>query len=76
MSKTHSQDGGDIAAVEISREGEWVLATAAGTDIASQGKTVPEALVNLAEALQLHAEDVADDEEAPDPDAPWVDSTG
>jgi predicted RNase H-like HicB family nuclease len=73
MSQTHPQDGLDVDTVEIARDEEWFVASAKGTDIASQGKTVPEALENLAEALQLHEEGVPDDLEAPEPDAPWFD---
>ena len=74
MSRVHPRDGPDIDTVEISREGDWFVATANGTNVASQGRTVPEALANLAEALRLHDEGVPEDVEAPEPDAPWFDT--
>ena len=38
------------------QEGEWFVAQALETDVASQGSSVDEALVNLREALELHSE--------------------
>ena len=38
------------------REGEWYVAQALEVDIASQGKSVEDALDNLREALELHFE--------------------
>ena len=38
------------------QEGEWFVAQALETDVASQGRSVQEALVNLREALELHFE--------------------
>jgi len=38
------------------REGEWFVAQCLDLDIASQGSTEEEALVNLREALELHFE--------------------
>ena len=74
MSRAHSRDDPDVDTVEIDREGEWFVATAKGTNVASQGKSVPEALADLAEALRLHDEGVPEDVEAPEPDAPWFDT--
>lgn len=48
------------AGVVIYREGEWFVAVEPTTGVASQGKTVEEALKNFQEALELwleHAED-------------------
>jgi len=62
-----SSDGGDIDSVSLTHDGEWIVAEADGTHVASQGQTVAEALVNLAEAIELHqdgGEDVSPDEEA------------
>ena len=36
------------------QEGEWFVAQALETDVASQGRSVDEALANLREALELH----------------------
>jgi len=74
MSRVHSRDGPDVDTVGIDREGEWFVATAKGTDVASQGRTVPEALANLAEALRLHDEGVPEDVESTEPDAPWFET--
>jgi len=38
----------------IIREGDWYVAQCLEIDIASQGKTVEEAMANLREALELH----------------------
>jgi predicted RNase H-like HicB family nuclease len=37
----------------IEREGEWYVALCPELDVASQGKTVEEARMNLAEAIEL-----------------------
>ncbi len=38
------------------QEGQWYVAQALETDVASQGESVDEALANLREALELHFE--------------------
>lgn len=38
------------------KEDEWYVAQALDVDVASQGKTVDDALANLREALELHFE--------------------
>ena len=38
-------------------EGSWYVAKAVEVEIASQGKTVPQALRNLTEAIELYFED-------------------
>jgi predicted RNase H-like HicB family nuclease len=38
----------------ITREGDWYVAQCLEVDIASQGETEEEALINLSEALALH----------------------
>ena len=40
----------------VYKEGDWYIAQALDVDVASQGKTVDEALTNLREALELHFE--------------------
>ena len=42
------------------QEEEWVVATCLENGIASQGKTIQEALDNLKEALELYFEDVVE----------------
>jgi predicted RNase H-like HicB family nuclease len=69
MSKVRADDP-EAATVTITRDGEWYVARDDTSGIASQGKTRPEALANLADALRLHAE--PDDVEADEPDVPWL----
>jgi predicted RNase H-like HicB family nuclease len=45
--------------VIIQKEDNWFVAKCAENNIASQGKTVEEAITNLTEALQLYFEDDA-----------------
>lgn len=40
--------------VSISREGDWYIARSLDVEVASQGKTEEEALLNLREALELY----------------------
>ena len=40
----------------VCKEGDWYVAQALETDVASQGETFDEALDNLREALKLHFE--------------------
>ena len=46
----------------VCKEGEWYVAQALETDVASQGETFDQALDNLREALELHFE----------PPVPWT----
>ena len=46
----------------IKREEEWFVATCIENNIASQGKTIDEAIENLKEALALFYEDVSEEE--------------
>lgn len=41
----------------VAREGEWYVAQCLEVDVASQGATQEEAIVNLREALELHFEE-------------------
>ena len=41
----------------LQNEGEWIVATCLENGIASQGKTLDEALANLREAIELYFED-------------------
>jgi predicted RNase H-like HicB family nuclease len=43
--------------VVIRKEGKWFSAWAADLDIASQGKTIEEAMKNIMEAVELYMED-------------------
>lgn len=52
--------------VYIQQEENWYVATSIETGVASQGKTIDEALTNLTEALSLYFEDNTP-EKAPSP---------
>jgi predicted RNase H-like HicB family nuclease len=43
--------------IKIEQEEEWFVATCLENNIASQGKTINEAVVNLKEAIALYYED-------------------
>ncbi|MGH3574358.1 MAG: type II toxin-antitoxin system HicB family antitoxin [Pseudonocardiaceae bacterium] len=46
--------------VAIHREGDWYVARCLEVDLASQGRTIDEALSNLAEAVALYLDEVDD----------------
>jgi predicted RNase H-like HicB family nuclease len=46
----------------IQQEEEWFVATCLENNIASQGKTIDEAIVNLKEAISLYYEDETKEE--------------
>jgi predicted RNase H-like HicB family nuclease len=48
--------------VIIKQEEEWFVATCLENNIASQGKTMDEAIVNLKEAISLYYEDEISEE--------------
>ena len=41
----------------VTREGDWYVARCLEAEVASQGRTIEEALANLREALELYFED-------------------
>ena len=45
-----------VVTASVWREGDWYVAQALDTDVASQGESVDDALANLREALELHFE--------------------
>jgi len=49
--------------IKIEHEEDWVVATCLENDIASQGKTIDEAINNLKEAIVLYYEDETNKEE-------------
>lgn len=51
----------------VTREGDWYVARAVEVEVASQGRDVEEALVNLKEALELYFEDTPLPEAVPAP---------
>jgi predicted RNase H-like HicB family nuclease len=73
MSRARQPDDGEDTEVTVSRDGDWFVALDEETGVASQGKTRPEALANLAEALRIHEEPVSEDIEAGQPNTPWFD---
>ena len=54
--KGHRQVKKQLSA-SVWQEGEWFVAQALETDVASQGHNIDEALANLREALELHFEE-------------------
>jgi predicted RNase H-like HicB family nuclease len=44
----------------LHREDDWYVAQCLEVDVASQGRTIDEALANLAEAVELYLEEVDD----------------
>ncbi|HEY6276830.1 MAG TPA: type II toxin-antitoxin system HicB family antitoxin [Streptosporangiaceae bacterium] len=52
----------------ITQDGDWYVARCLDVEVASQGRTIDEALANLREALELYFED----EPAPDGPEPIV----
>jgi len=49
--------------IKIEQEEEWYVATCLENNIASQGKTIDDAMVNLKEAIALYYEDEVKKEE-------------
>jgi predicted RNase H-like HicB family nuclease len=49
--------------IKIEQEEEWYVATCLENNIASQGKTIDDAMANLKEAIALYYEDEAKKEE-------------
>jgi len=52
----------------VTRDGDWYVARCLDVEVASQGRTIEEALANLREALELYFED----EPAPEVSEPIV----
>jgi hypothetical protein len=68
-----ARNSDDIGDVTLTLEDGRYVARDEETDVASQGKTRPEALANLAEALKLHERPVPDGVDVDDPSsAPWL----
>ncbi|MEE3392813.1 MAG: type II toxin-antitoxin system HicB family antitoxin [Lachnospiraceae bacterium] len=55
-----------ICPVLIINEEDWIVAKDCETNVASQGKTVKEAMDNLKEALELYYEDNEVEKDTPD----------
>ncbi|GFN22176.1 hypothetical protein TAMC210_04920 [Thermanaeromonas sp. C210] len=51
----------------LTKEGQWYVAKAVEVEVASQGRTIEEALANLKEALELYFEDEPLPEALPEP---------
>lgn len=71
-----SKPGPEDETVTISKSDGWYVAKDEATGVASQGETKAEALVNLADALELHERPVPEDvdEDLEPADAPWFSS--
>jgi predicted RNase H-like HicB family nuclease len=52
----------------VTRDGDWYVAQCLDVEVASQGRTIDEALANLREALELYFED----QPVPDPSEPII----
>jgi predicted RNase H-like HicB family nuclease len=52
----------------VTRDGDWYVARCLEAEVASQGRTIEEALANLGEALELYFED----QPVPEPSEPIV----
>ena len=63
--------GGSVALPEIASARAEARARDEESGVASQGETKSEALINLADALELHSRPEPDDEELEEADAPW-----
>ena len=46
-----------LPAASVTRDGDWYVAQCLAVEVASQGRTIEEALANLREALELYSED-------------------
>lgn len=62
----------DADTITVEESGGWYVARDEETGVASQGKTKAQALSNLAEALELHDEEIDDGRELEPSDAPWL----
>lgn len=66
----------DQSTISLTRDGDWYVAKDEETDVTSQGRTRPEALAYLSEALELYEKPVPGDIKPSVPDAPWFKSSG
>lgn len=65
----------ELRQITLTREDDWWVAKDDDTGVASQGPTREAALENLDEAVELTKEAQEADTPAPEPDAPWFDSS-
>ena len=63
----------DTDTITVEESDGWYVARDEESGVASQGRTKAKALSNLAEALELHDEDVDGDPKLEPSDAPWFD---
>ncbi|WP_435195037.1 type II toxin-antitoxin system HicB family antitoxin [Natronomonas sp. EA1] len=68
--ESNARRPGDQSSVTVVVSDGYFVATDEETGVTSQGETKPEALSNLAEALELYWE--ADDAEPEESNAPWL----
>jgi predicted RNase H-like HicB family nuclease len=69
---TWTRNPDDVDNVTLTIEDGWYVARDEETGITSQGETRPEALANLADALELHERPVPDEEDIDPSSAPWL----
>jgi predicted RNase H-like HicB family nuclease len=68
---TTPRDVENDTTVTVFESDGYIVARDEESGVASQGETKSEALVNLADALELHSRPESSDEELEEPDAPW-----
>lgn len=62
----------DEDTITVRQSDGWYVARDENTGVSSQGKTKPEALENLADAIELYERPVHEGETPPEPsEAPW-----
>jgi predicted RNase H-like HicB family nuclease len=68
---TTPRDADNDTTVTVFESDGYIIARDEASGVASQGETKSEALINLADALELHSRPDPEDEELEEPDAPW-----
>lgn len=68
---TQSRNSDEVESITLSESDGLIVARDESTGIASQGQTKSEALVNLAEALELHSRPDPNGSEITEANAPW-----
>ena len=68
---TTPRDVENDTTVTVFESDGYIVARDEESGVASQGETKSEALINLADALELHSRPEPDDEELEEADAPW-----
>jgi predicted RNase H-like HicB family nuclease len=69
---TWTRNPDDVDNVTLTIEDGWYVARDEETGITNQGETRPDALANLADALELHERPVPEEEDIDPSSAPWL----